>query len=571
MTTSHRHPRSRCRPSRGATRLRGAGLGPGPDERTPGPAPRGARSGEAHAQDWVRSAADIKELDPSSPLVGEEWMTGPYAVARPRHSPRRDASQRSRRQPKPRRLPVRHRARRPGGRSGVAAHHLRPAAAQRLQGRGLDAAGRHRRADRRGGPASPSATRPRPAASGWCSAPATSPRSLRWTCSTSCSPTTGSSCSSSTRSPTRCCRVRTGLRAADRPAAWCDRHRRRRRRRLAGAPPRHRRSAHDRQRGDARRDRLGPGEEGAARKAAGPPRLEKPITSELGGVSPIIVVPGSGQADLRFQAEHVATQRLHNGGFNCIAAQVVVLSSDWAQKDAFLDRLRAALGARARAPGLVPGQRRRGCRARALYPGAEAARRHAGGPAHRPRPRRRRRAGLHARVLRPGARRGRAARHRAAFLDAAVDAVNQRLAARSAPTSSPIPRPLARSAPALRGRDRRAALRHGSRSTPGPASATSRRAPPGARSPATPWTTSRAASASSTTPCCSTTPSARSCAGRSGRCPARCSTASSPICPSRRGSSTNRTAATTGRRLTAFAADPSWSALPGIFASALRG
>ncbi|MFK4110320.1 hypothetical protein [Streptomyces sp. NPDC002176] len=33
----------------------------------------------------------------------------------------------------------------------------------------------------------------------------------------------------------------------------------------------------------------------------------------------------------------------------------------------------------------------------------------------------------------------------------------------------------------------------------------------------------------------------------------------------------NRTAATTGRRLTAFAARPSWRALPGIFASALRG
>ncbi len=33
----------------------------------------------------------------------------------------------------------------------------------------------------------------------------------------------------------------------------------------------------------------------------------------------------------------------------------------------------------------------------------------------------------------------------------------------------------------------------------------------------------------------------------------------------------NRTAATTGRRLTAFAARPRWSALPAIFASALRG
>ena len=34
---------------------------------------------------------------------------------------------------------------------------------------------------------------------------------------------------------------------------------------------------------------------------------------------------------------------------------------------------------------------------------------------------------------------------------------------------------------------------------------------------------------------------------------------------------TNRTAAVTGRRLTAFAARPQWSALSGIFASAMRG
>ena len=34
---------------------------------------------------------------------------------------------------------------------------------------------------------------------------------------------------------------------------------------------------------------------------------------------------------------------------------------------------------------------------------------------------------------------------------------------------------------------------------------------------------------------------------------------------------TNKTQATTGRRLTRFAAKPSWAKLPGIFASALRG
>ena len=81
----------------------------------------------------------------------------------------------------------------------------------------------------------------------------------------------------------------------------------------------------------------------AKRRLESTPRLEKPITAELGGVSPIIVVPGDWtDADLRFQAEHVATMRLQNAGHNCIAGQVVLLSGDWAQRDAFLAALRAA-------------------------------------------------------------------------------------------------------------------------------------------------------------------------------------------------------------------------------------
>lgn len=78
------------------------------------------------------------------------------------------------------------------------------------------------------------------------------------------------------------------------------------------------------------------------------PHLTKPITAELGGVSPIIVVPGRWTAaDLRYHAEHIATMRLYNSGHNCIAAQVVILSSDWPQREAFLAALRDAY---ARAP-----------------------------------------------------------------------------------------------------------------------------------------------------------------------------------------------------------------------------
>lgn len=30
-----------------------------------------------HATEWVDAAVGIKQLDPASPLVGEEWMSGP--------------------------------------------------------------------------------------------------------------------------------------------------------------------------------------------------------------------------------------------------------------------------------------------------------------------------------------------------------------------------------------------------------------------------------------------------------------------------------------------------------------
>ncbi|MFD7966698.1 aldehyde dehydrogenase family protein [Streptomyces zaomyceticus] len=101
---------------------------------------------------------------------------------------------------------------------------------------------------------------------------------------------------------------------------------------------------------------FGPGAEGRARKAAGTPLIGKPVTSELGGVSPTIVIPGDwSEADLRYQAEHVATQKLHNGGYNCVASQVVLVSSDWTQKDRFLTHLRQALSDAPTRPAYYPG------------------------------------------------------------------------------------------------------------------------------------------------------------------------------------------------------------------------
>ncbi|MBL0887992.1 aldehyde dehydrogenase family protein [Myceligenerans indicum] len=116
----------------------------------------------------------------------------------------------------------------------------------------------------------------------------------------------------------------------------------------------------------------GRGAEADRRRSDGDPRLDVPITSELGGVSPIIVVPGRwSDADLRFQAEHVATMRLHNAGHNCIAGQMVVLGADWPQRDAFLAELRRAFERLPARDPWYPGATGRMREAVAAHPGAE--------------------------------------------------------------------------------------------------------------------------------------------------------------------------------------------------------
>jgi aldehyde dehydrogenase (NAD(P)+) len=101
---------------------------------------------------------------------------------------------------------------------------------------------------------------------------------------------------------------------------------------------------------------FGDGPEGAARKRRNEPLLIKPIQSELGNVSPTIVVPGPWTSqDFRFQAENVVTQKMHNGGFNCIASQVLVLPQEWDGTPRLLEEIRRVLGALADRPAYYPG------------------------------------------------------------------------------------------------------------------------------------------------------------------------------------------------------------------------
>jgi len=117
----------------------------------------------------------------------------------------------------------------------------------------------------------------------------------------------------------------------------------------------------------------GTGEAGRQRRRDRDPQLHVPISAELGGVSPIIVVPGRwSAADLRFQAEHIVTMRLNNSGHNCIAGQVVLLSADWPQREQFLSELRAAYDRAPARPVWYPGSTAKLERARESYPDAMA-------------------------------------------------------------------------------------------------------------------------------------------------------------------------------------------------------
>ena len=74
----------------------------------------------------------------------------------------------------------------------------------------------------------------------------------------------------------------------------------------------------------------GIGAEGEKNRKANTPQNYKRFTSELGAVCPTIVVPGPwSAADLKFQAEQIATQKLHNSGFNCVACQVLIMPKGW--------------------------------------------------------------------------------------------------------------------------------------------------------------------------------------------------------------------------------------------------
>lgn len=105
---------------------------------------------------------------------------------------------------------------------------------------------------------------------------------------------------------------------------------------------------------------FGPGAEGEARRLRDEPILHKPISAELGNLTPVIVVPGRWtDADIDYQADNLATMLTNNAGFNCTTPRVIITPAGWRLRHRFLNAVRARLAATPVRPAWYPGAERR--------------------------------------------------------------------------------------------------------------------------------------------------------------------------------------------------------------------
>ncbi len=101
-------------------------------------------------------------------------------------------------------------------------------------------------------------------------------------------------------------------------------------------------------------------DEVARRKASGDRKNTRPFTAELGCVTPVLVTPGAWtEAELEYQARHVAAMVAQNASFNCNAAKVLVLAEGWAQRAVFLRKVEEKLRATPARKAYYPGAQQR--------------------------------------------------------------------------------------------------------------------------------------------------------------------------------------------------------------------
>lgn len=99
-----------------------------------------------------------------------------------------------------------------------------------------------------------------------------------------------------------------------------------------------------------------PGPERDRRLATNDPLLKIPITSELGNVSPVAIVPYAyTNTELAFIAKNVVSMVFNNGSFNCNAAKMLITGKGWAQREKFLALVEQGLAAAPTRKAYYPG------------------------------------------------------------------------------------------------------------------------------------------------------------------------------------------------------------------------
>ena len=108
------------------------------------------------------------------------------------------------------------------------------------------------------------------------------------------------------------------------------------------------------------------------RKRRGTPLRTKPITAELGNVTPVIVVPGPWTPrEIAYHGDNIASMLVQNAGFNCIAARVIVQHAAWSRRAALNDAIRDSLQRAEPREAYYPGARDRFEAFTAAHPEAE--------------------------------------------------------------------------------------------------------------------------------------------------------------------------------------------------------
>lgn len=105
---------------------------------------------------------------------------------------------------------------------------------------------------------------------------------------------------------------------------------------------------------------FGVGEEGAKRKAENTPILSKPITGQLGNVTPVIVVPGPWSSDdIKKQAVKIVSWLALNAGCNCFSPRIIVQDKNWSKRKALVDAVRDVMTNLDTQKAYYPGSRER--------------------------------------------------------------------------------------------------------------------------------------------------------------------------------------------------------------------